>query len=93
MASMTLLAAILEFSGCQGPALEDAPWKIVSAGLWYFAGMALANVIYSAAPAIESRLRPERVAGFRKWAFGLDLGISMAAPFVVVAVVVAGCPK
>jgi len=93
MAALTLEAALLELSKCQSPDLEDAPWKLVFAGLGYFAAIGLANVIYSLAPRVESRIRPERVAIFRKLAFGLGFSISLALPFVTLRAFFGGCPK
>ena len=91
MSSQTLLAAVLEFSKCPAPDLESAPLKLVYLALAYGAAMALANLVYSLGPLVESRLASVRVDSFRRWAFGLGFAVSFFLPFVAPVVFLFRC--
>jgi hypothetical protein len=91
MSALTLLAVVLEFSGCRAPDLQSAPLKLVYLALGYGAAMGLANLLYSLGPRMEARLQPARVAPFRRWAFGLGLGVSAALPFAATFAFLARC--
>jgi hypothetical protein len=53
--------------------------------------MGLANLLFSLGPLGEERLQPARVDRFRRWTFGLGLGISMALPLAAPLVFLARC--
>ena len=91
MSALTLLAVGLEFSKCRGPDLENAPLNLVYLAAGYFAAMGVANLLYSIGPLIEARLEPDRVARFRRWAFGSGFAISVALPLAVPMVFLARC--
>src|SRR5689334_5295769 len=91
MSAMTLLAAVLEFSGCRAPDVQSAPLKLVYLALAYGAAMGLANLVYSLAPLLESKVRPEVAPRFRRWTFGIGFGVSCALPFVMPILFLARC--
>jgi hypothetical protein len=82
MASLTLHAALLELSQCRMAEGELTPFTLIYKLLAYLAAMGLANLCYSLAPLVEARLHPHRIDAFRRWAFGLGFGVSVALPFV-----------
>ena len=91
MSAMTLLAMVLEFSRCRAPDIQGAPLKLVYLALGYGAAMGVANLLFSLGPLLEARLPAARVARFRRWAFALGFGISMALPLAVPFVFLARC--
>jgi len=91
MASLTFHAALLELSNCRMEEMDLTPLTLVYRALGYLGAMGLANLCYSLAPALETRLQPVHPARFRSWTFGLGLGISCGLPFVAPLLFVARC--
>ena len=52
-------------------------------GLTYLVAMGLANVAYLLGPTIEGWVRPAGVAGYRRAAFAVGLGVSCALAFAL----------
>jgi len=94
MASLTFHAALLELSNCAMEELRITPLTLVYRALGYLAAMALANLCYSLAPVVETRLTASLGccrASFRRWSFGLGCGISFVLPFLVPLLFLAHC--
>ena len=91
MGSLTLHAAILELSSCRMNEQDLSPMTLVSRAGWYLGAMALANLAYSLAPILETRLRPANPGRFRNCAFILFFGISFVLPFTVPLRFIARC--
>ena len=92
MASLTLHAALLELTNCRMEETGLEPLALVYRALGYAGFMVLANLCYSAAPALESRLKPAGPERFRFWTFSLGLAISCALPFAAPLLFLARCP-
>jgi hypothetical protein len=91
MSAMTLLAVLLEFSGCPPPDLQSAPLKLVYLAAGYAVAMGLANLLFSLGPWLEARLPAARVDSFRRWAFGSGFGLSVSLPFVALVLFLRHC--
>jgi hypothetical protein len=78
---------------CSGvPDVEISGLTTLLQGFGYLIAMAVANLFYSLGAFSESLLRPRDAVSYRRWAFRLGLGFSMALPFAVpMLVAITGC--
>jgi hypothetical protein len=65
------------------PEAEVTPFTTALQGMGYLFMMGIANVCYGLGPLLERRLAPAEVQRFRRRAYALGFGFSVALPFCV----------
>ena len=92
VAAFVAYAAVLQTRCLPAPDVEITLFTTAVQAFGYLVAMAIANVFYNLGRWMEARLRPENLAAYRRWAWGLGLGLSVALPFAIpIAVAISRC--
>jgi hypothetical protein len=85
-------ASVLQTRCLPAPEVEITFFTTVVQAFGYLVAMAIANVCYNLGGWLETWLRPANIPAYRRWAWRLGLGFSVALPFTIpVAVAVSRC--
>jgi hypothetical protein len=92
VAGIVAYAVVLETRCLPAADVEITLFTTAFQAIGYLIAMAIANVFYNLGRWMEAVLRPDNVAAYRKWAWGLGVGLSVALPFTIpVAVAITRC--